>query len=95
MRVGQHWIRPTVTWVRHFSPRAMPVRRAALPQVFAADSWLALADQLDSLSGELIPAAGPGLIEQLTAARAMGVAVPRTIVSTDPIEATRLSAVRK
>jgi hypothetical protein len=90
VRIGRHWIRPTVTWVRHFSPRAMPARRAALPQAFAADSWLALVDQLGSLSGELIPASGPELIEQLTAARTAGVAVPRTVVSTDPIEATRL-----
>jgi hypothetical protein len=90
VRIGQHWIRPTVTWVRHFSPRAMPVRRAALPRAFAADSWRALVDQLGSLTVELIPPSGPELIEQLTAARAAGVAVPRTVVSTDPIEATRL-----
>jgi hypothetical protein len=90
VRIGQRWISPTVTWVRHFSPRAMPVRRAALPAAFAADSWQALATQLGALSAELIPGAGPGLLDQLTAAQAAGIAVPRTIVTTEPIEAARL-----
>ncbi|HXS62084.1 MAG TPA: hypothetical protein VN767_04370 [Streptosporangiaceae bacterium] len=90
VRIGGRWINPTVTWVRHFSPQAMPARRTALPTAFAADSWLALAGQLGSLSAELIPGTGLELIDQLAAARAAGIAVPRTVVSTDPIAAARL-----
>ncbi|HET7017166.1 MAG TPA: hypothetical protein VFI65_24800 [Streptosporangiaceae bacterium] len=90
VRIGGRWISPTVTWVRHFSPQAMPARRGALPRAFAADSWRAVTTQLGSLSAELIPGTGPELIEQLAAARAAGIAVPRTVVSTDPIEAARL-----
>jgi len=90
VRIGKRWISPTVAWVRHFSPRAMPVRRAALPQAFAADSWQALGEQLGSLCAELIPGAGPGLLDQLAAAQAAGIAVPRTVVSTEPVDAASM-----
>jgi hypothetical protein len=94
VRFGNRWISPTVTWIRHFSPRSMPVRRGAVADAFATDSWQALVHQLGSLSAELIPAFGPGLIDQLAAARAAGIAVPRTVVSTDPVAAARLLGVR-
>ncbi len=89
MRIGGRLISPTVTWIRHFSPQAMTARRSALARAFAADSWRSLADQLSSLSAEMIPGSGPGLIDQLTAARAAGLTVPRTAVSTDPAVAAR------
>jgi hypothetical protein len=73
----------------------MPLRRGAVAREFAIDSWQALAHQLGSLSAELIPAFGPGLIDQLAAARAAGIAVPRTLVSTDPVAAARLLGVRR
>lgn len=93
--IGDRWVSPTVTWVRHFSPRSMPVRRGIRLRAFAADSWQALIEQLGSMSAELIPGAGQGLIEQLTIARAAGITVPRTVISTDPIAATKLLGVER
>lgn len=87
VRIGRRWISPTVTWIRHFTPRAMPARRTARMREFAAQSWQALGDQLGSVSGQLISSSGPGLVDQLAAARAAGIAVPRTVVTTDPVTA--------
>jgi hypothetical protein len=87
IRIDGRWISPTVTWVRHFTPLAMPARRGAARRAFAIDSWQALGDQLGAICTETIASNGPGLLQQLSAARTAGVRVPRTIVSTDPIAA--------
>jgi hypothetical protein len=80
-------IRPTVTWIRHFTARAMPSRPGSLRRIFAAQSWHALAGQLDAIGGAAINPRVPGLLTQLEVARAHGIAVPRTVVSTDPAAA--------
>ncbi len=84
VRLHDQWISPTVTWVRHFSARAMPDRRGAVRRIFAGQSWQALADQLGEVSGTALAARGPGSLEQLAAARRCQIAVPRTFVTADP-----------
>lgn len=88
--IDGRWISPTVTWLRHFSHRAMPQGASALRRAYAADSWLALADQLDVLSAVMITHREPGLLAQLATARRCGVAVPATVVTTNPAQATAL-----
>jgi hypothetical protein len=78
-----------VTWVRHFTPEAMPARRGAAQRAFAAGSWQALGDQLGAIGVETVASAGAGLLQQLAAARAAGVRVPRTVVSTEPVAAAK------
>jgi hypothetical protein len=90
VRIRGQWISPTVTWLRHFTHRAMPQGRGALRRAFAADSWQALADQLDAVSGAVIARREPGLLAQLATARAHGVAVPATTVTTDATQAAGL-----
>ena len=90
VRLDDRWISPTVTWLRHFTPRAIPQGRGALRRAYAADSWLALADQLDVVSAAMIAHREPGLVAQLAAARGCGVAVPATIVTTNPAQVAGL-----
>lgn len=90
IRIDGRWVSPTVTWLRHFSHRAMPQGRSTLRRAYAADSWQALADQLDVLSASVITHRDPGLLAQLASARGCGVAVPATIVTTNPAEAAAL-----
>jgi hypothetical protein len=88
--VDGRWIRPTVTWLRHFSHRAMAAEPEALRQAFAADSWQALADQLAVVSAATIGCREPGMLAQLAAAAACGLATPRTVVTTEPARAAPL-----
>jgi hypothetical protein len=90
IRIDGRWISPTVTWLRHFSYRAVPQGRSLLRRAYAADCWQALADQLDVLSAVMITHREPGLIAQLATARGCGVAVPATVVTTDPGQAAGL-----
>jgi hypothetical protein len=90
VRINGRWISPTVTWLRHFSHRAMPQSRSLLRRAYAADSWQALADQLDVLSAMVIGNRELGLLAQLATARDCGVAVPATIVTTNPAQAAAL-----
>ena len=77
IRIGGRWICPTVTWIRHFAPQAMPARRGAALRAFSTDSWQALGDQLGAICAETIASSGAGLLQQLAAARAAGIRVPR------------------
>ena len=90
VRIDGRWISPTVTWIRHFTHRAMPQGRSTLRRAYAADSWQALADQLEVLSAATITYREPGLLAQLAIARDCGVAVPATVVTTRPAEAGAL-----
>ncbi|MEW9532564.1 BTAD domain-containing putative transcriptional regulator [Microbispora sp. NPDC049125] len=76
---------PTVTWVRHFSPRAIPGGNGSALSLFRADSWCALVDQVSALSAVRLPGgADPGRLVQLDGAARAGIRTPRTIVTTDP-----------
>jgi DNA-binding SARP family transcriptional activator len=76
---------PTVTWVRHFPPQAIPGRNGSALSLFRADSWCALVDQVSALSAFRLPdGADPGRLVQLDGAARAGIRTPRTIVTTDP-----------
>ncbi|WP_181871256.1 BTAD domain-containing putative transcriptional regulator [Sphaerisporangium album] len=76
---------PTVTWVRHFSPRAVPPGHGSAPALFRAESWCGLVDQVSSLSAVHLPGgADPGRLVQLDGAARAGIRIPRTIVTTHP-----------
>ncbi|MFI6480557.1 RimK family alpha-L-glutamate ligase [Nonomuraea sp. NPDC050663] len=68
---------PTVVWVRHFTPAAIPV---------GGESWCAWIGQLPAVH---LPGGAPGRLTQLAGAARRGVRVPRTIVTTDPPGAAR------
>lgn len=78
---------PTVTWVRHFSPRAAPGPPGPAAAMLHRDSWAALALQLSTVSGAVVGGPCPGQLEQLARAAAAGVRTPRTLVTTDPAAA--------
>ncbi|WP_146607425.1 BTAD domain-containing putative transcriptional regulator [Spongiactinospora gelatinilytica] len=86
LTVNGRRIVPTVTWVRHFSPRAIP-NSANSP--FRADSWCALVAQMSRLAAHHLPG-GPdiGRLIQLDDAARAGIRTPRTIVTTDPAAAS-------
>ncbi|MFI6847686.1 hypothetical protein OG535_30020 [Kitasatospora sp. NBC_00085] len=78
------WLTPTVTWIRHFSVSAIESTQDAAHTLFLRESWQAAAGQLATISGTAIHAVRPGLLSQLRLARRHGVAVPRTMLTTDP-----------
>jgi hypothetical protein len=84
VRISGKWISPTVTWVRHFTARAMPEQPGPVRRVFAGQSWHAIAAQLGAVSGMALPPPGLGLLDQLACARRTGVVAPRTVVTSDP-----------
>jgi hypothetical protein len=91
-RIAGQWQAPTVTWLRHFSARAVPAPGTAGPggsagRLFAQDSWRAAARGLAAISGVTIRSGGPGLLAQLGLAARHGIEVPQTIVTTDPAQA--------
>ncbi|MFE7574155.1 hypothetical protein ACFU5Z_05410 [Streptomyces sp. NPDC057521] len=85
-----HRFAPTVTWLRHFSPRATPLSGAAGGRMVHRDAWAALARQLAAASPAAIGAADPGQLVQRDRARALGVRTPRGLVTTDPADAAAL-----
>ncbi|MET9402395.1 hypothetical protein [Kitasatospora sp. NPDC002965] len=84
VRLNGRWLTPTVTWVRHFSASAIESTGDPARTVFLRESWQAAADQLAAVSGTAIRATGPGLLAQLDLARHHRIAVPRTVLTTDP-----------
>ncbi|MFG1963438.1 BTAD domain-containing putative transcriptional regulator [Nonomuraea sp. NPDC049028] len=84
LTVNGRRIIPTVTWVRHFSPRAVRGENGSAASLFRADSWAALIDQLSSLSAARLPGGSDlGRLVQLDDAAEAGVRTPRTIATTD------------
>lgn len=94
VRLNGCWLTPTVTWTRHFTARAIagpapppgpPGAVGPAGQAFVRDSWQALADQLELASATAVrQGPAPGRLAQLQLAASLGIAVPRTLVSTDP-----------
>ena len=90
LRVGSLLLRPAVTWIRHFSGRAVRVGGPPAVTAFVQDSWRALISQLHEISAYTIPSRQPGLLDQQALARRLGIAVPRTVVVTGLSEAREL-----
>ncbi|MEY9872134.1 hypothetical protein ABH931_001608 [Streptacidiphilus sp. MAP12-33] len=80
-------VRPTVTWLRHFGPRAVLAAPDPAADLFRRDAWAALARQLPLISAASVGHHDPGQLEQLRRAAALDVRTPRTVVTTDPAAA--------
>ncbi|WP_406208207.1 hypothetical protein OH807_36375 [Kitasatospora sp. NBC_01560] len=78
---------PTVTWVRHFSVAAIEGTGDGARTQFLRESWQAAAGQLETVSGTALRPAPVGLLAQLHLARRHRIAVPRTMLTTDPSRA--------
>ncbi|MCX5396842.1 hypothetical protein [Streptomyces sp. NBC_00102] len=88
-----HRFAPTVTWLRHYSLRAAPAGPPGGPaggRMVYRDAWTALAQQLAATSPATVGAADPGQLVQRARALALGVRVPRGLVTTDPADAAGL-----
>jgi hypothetical protein len=86
-RLHGRWLTPTVTWTRHFAPAAIEGAGDPARIAFLRESWQAAAVALAGISGTSLPASAPAPLAQLDVARRHGVAVPRTLVTTDPYRA--------
>lgn len=83
-RLHGRWLTPTVTWIRHFDPAAIEGPADPARIAFLRESWQAAAASLVGISGTSLPACAPAPLAQLECARRHKVAVPRTLVTTDP-----------
>lgn len=90
VRHDGRWIAPTVVWRRHFSARAIEGSADPAYDMFLRDSWRAVAGQLAALSPAAIGMQDPGVLDQMLVAQARQIAVPRTVVVTDPAAARDL-----
>lgn len=86
--------KPSVVWLRHFAVRVPRRGGDTRDEAFREQSWAALAGQLQMTGGFVIGTAAIGQLQQLAAARALGVRVPRTVVASDAEQAERLPAER-
>jgi hypothetical protein len=84
VRLDGRWLMPTVAWNRHFSPRAIVGTGPPALDLFRRDSWDAVAGALAALPRVSMGPPRIGLLEQQAAARRQQIAVPRTLVTTDP-----------
>lgn len=84
LRADGALLSPTVAWIRHFSPRAIGTAAEGPRGTFLLDSWQALIEQVSVVSRAVIGAGCPGQLTQLAIASRLGVAVPRTLVVSDP-----------
>lgn len=78
---------PTVSWTRHFSCQAVESTGDTERDLFLRESWQATAVALAELASVDVAPAPTGVLAQLRLARRHGIAVPRTIVTTDLAEA--------
>src|SRR5262249_12912613 len=72
-RVNGRWLRPTVTWLRHFSTQAIEGNGDRTHDLFPRESWGATADQLADISPASIRSRRPGVISQLQLAERPGI----------------------
>lgn len=95
VRLDGTWLTPTVTWNRHFSPRAIDGTGSLVCDLFRRESWEAVASQLAALSEASMGPRRVGLLEQQALARRHQIAMPRTVVTTDPSGAWDLLGARR
>jgi hypothetical protein len=89
VRVRGRWLAPTVTWVRHFAPRAIPGQGPAAYDMFLRDSWRSMTAEVAAVSGARVGVPSLGLAGQQLLARRHQVAVPRTVITSDAAGAAR------
>lgn len=83
IRLNGRWMRPTVSWIRHFSAQAIEGTGDPCDDLFLRESWRAAAGALAAITTIDVAPRPRGLLSQLSLARQHRVAVPRTIVTTD------------
>ncbi|WP_329007700.1 hypothetical protein OG271_18510 [Micromonospora rifamycinica] len=88
VRVGGRRFVPTVTWIRHFAMRGSTGHGDPGRLMLYRDSWRALTAQLGVVSELVVGDRAPGRLEQHAQAVALGIRVPRTLVTTDPASVT-------
>jgi len=81
LTVGERRVRPTVAWVRH---AGTPALWAYAGDGFDLRSWSCFLDQIAAVAVVALPGREPGHVDQLVAAKRLGVPVPRTTVTTEP-----------
>lgn len=84
------WLTPTAVWLRHFSAQAIGGEGSPAHELFHRESWTSAAGHLASMATASIGTSRPGILSQLQAAGRNGIAVPRTVVTTDPHQAASL-----
>ncbi|MFC4009098.1 RimK family alpha-L-glutamate ligase [Nonomuraea purpurea] len=94
VRLGAALFRPTVTWIRHFGGEALAGRHSAVRTHWRRESWSALPRQLACVSATLIGSSGPGAAEQLATATRLGIATPRTLITTCLADASALAGAK-
>jgi hypothetical protein len=78
-------LRPSVCWSRYFTAASIPATGRPATTAYARDQWWAAAVALAACGGRILNrAAGPDRLAQLAGARAAGLVVPRTVVTTHP-----------
>ena len=87
VRVNGRWLAPTVSWIRHFSARAIEGTGDPDDDLFLRESWQAAAAALTAIATTDVAPRPRGMLSQLSMARQLRVAVPRTIVTTDLVSA--------
>ncbi|MGH3260455.1 MAG: ATP-grasp domain-containing protein, partial [Trebonia sp.] len=95
VRLGGRWLAPTVAWNRHFSPQAIDGTGSPVRDLLSRESWAAVASQLAAFSAVSMGPRRVGLLTQQALARRHQIAVPRTVVTTDPGRARELLGVRR
>ena len=94
--VGQDRFTPTVAWLRYFSPSAIPADDDPRVDAYTRSQWTWWAHTiLHSAPRQINHGLGPCLpdrVAQLSAARRAGLAVPRTVVTSEPAVAARMFA---
>jgi hypothetical protein len=89
LRTPEGAFRPVVGWVRYFSASSVPGSGDPLLDHYSRDQWTQWVRMVtgDPATRVVNPAAAPDRITQLAHARAVGLAVPRTVVTTAPAAA--------
>ncbi|HKN99910.1 MAG TPA: hypothetical protein VJX10_22515 [Pseudonocardiaceae bacterium] len=79
-------LRPVLVWRRHFEPAALPVDPGTLYGAYVVDQWRSVADWITARTDWSCVNAGRPVdrLTQLAAAARFGLAVPRTVVTTQP-----------
>jgi hypothetical protein len=78
---------PTVAWLRHFSPQAIHGGGGRVHDLFLRESWVTAAAEIIALAATGIRSPSHGALAQLGLAEGHGIAVPQTVLTTDPYQA--------
>ncbi|GIH99464.1 hypothetical protein [Planobispora takensis] len=84
VRVNGRRVRPTVVWPRHFSAGAIEGTGEPARDLFLRESWESVADQLCEVAAVGLRPPRLRTLAQLRLAASFGVAVPATLITTDP-----------